>query len=249
MVLAKLVVSNKGVRTIFIALVASLPNIANIMAMMFLVLFTFSVLGMQFFANVKYGNELNAKANFATFDMSMLVLIRSMTGEAWNTIMHDLMVSPPYCQAQEQTINGEVRMGDCGWPAGAIVFFGLYFLVATYILLSLFVAVIVDNFAGVSMSEELIPESAIRSFKANWARFTVHSNPPFKYLAGHNLFSFLDCVEAPLGFKPKHYHGHSGQKKGAFKERKRYYDKVRKEIEVKGTYSFLLALNHNFVCN
>jgi hypothetical protein len=36
---------------------------------------------------------------------------------------------------------------------GALIYFGLYFIISTYILLSLFVAVIVDNFAACSLNE------------------------------------------------------------------------------------------------
>ena len=115
-------------------------------------------------------------------------------------IMHDCMVQPPYCQPDDIVYNGVKRMGDCGSDWGALIYFGLYFIVSTYILLSLFVAVIVDNFAACSLNEVLIPEEAIVSFKVAWARHTYRSDPPFKYLAGHELYSFLDDVEEPLGF-------------------------------------------------
>jgi len=88
--------------------------------------------------------------------------------------MHDCRIQPPHCQPDDYTYNGILRPGDCGCIAsiyppftlrlpyiwlhfrsdfGALIYFGLYFIISTYILLSLFVAVIVDNFAACSLNE------------------------------------------------------------------------------------------------
>ena len=86
-----------------------------------IVLFLFSVLGMQLFGRVGYGEFLNEDANFCYFDAAAMTMFRSATGESWNGIMHDAMVTPVQgCSEAE---------GDCGsWLA--IPFFISYTVIA-----------------------------------------------------------------------------------------------------------------------
>jgi len=76
------------------------------------------------------------------------------------------------------------------------------------------------------MNEVVIPEEALESFKVEWTRFTARSQPAFKFLGGHQLYSFLENLQAPLGFiddtRPP-------------EARKVYYDYVRHELQLKGT--------------
>ena len=55
-------------------------------------------------------------------------------------------------------------------------------------------------------------------------RFTARSQPAFKFLGGHQLYSFLENLQAPLGFiddtRPP-------------EARKVYYDYVRHELQLK----------------
>ena len=78
----------------FQTLVYSLPALANVGSVLFLFFFIFAVLGMNLFGKVRVtGNFLNRYANFETFGYSMLTLFRMATGEAWNGIMHDCMIT------------------------------------------------------------------------------------------------------------------------------------------------------------
>ena len=38
------------------------------------------------------------------------------------------------------------------------------------------------------------------SFKEVWTEFTAKSQPAFKFLATHQLYKFMDTMQAPLGF-------------------------------------------------
>ena len=95
----------------------------------------------QIFGRVAHGEYLNEDANFCTFPSAMLTLFRCATGEGWNAIMHDAMVTA------ESGGCSEAR-GDCGHPAAAIPFFVTYVTLSTFIVLKMMIALIIDNFTA-----------------------------------------------------------------------------------------------------
>ena len=114
----------KGVRLMVATLMASLPAMFNIGSLLFMVLFVYSVIGMQMFSTVKFGDQLSSHNNFRTFGSSMLLLVRCLTGENWNVVMKDCSVQPPDCTPYESTTqwDGTENEGkywlpaDCGQP-------------------------------------------------------------------------------------------------------------------------------------
>ena len=63
----------------------------NTMLLYSLLLFTFTLTGMDLFGCIKLGKKgyINGDANFETFSIGFMVLLRASTGEDWNGIMHD----------------------------------------------------------------------------------------------------------------------------------------------------------------
>merc|ERR1719389_1134425 len=80
----------KGLNALFTALILSIPKLLNVGIVLCLLLFLYSVLGVALFGKVTYYREHNEHANFRNFLNAFVTLSRSMTGEAWNEIMHDL---------------------------------------------------------------------------------------------------------------------------------------------------------------
>jgi hypothetical protein len=78
-------------------IVLMLPSLLNVVSLMLLIFFIFSVFGVQLFATVQFGENLNAQANFRTFGNAMLTLVRCSTGEFWNGLMHDAAATPSGC--------------------------------------------------------------------------------------------------------------------------------------------------------
>ena len=127
-------------------LVISLPGLVNIGALLFLLCFVFAVLGMNLFGKVTFGENLNEDANFTNFGNSLLILLRMVTGEAWNSIMYDTMVTE--------------KSSDCDWPGlrpghvlrrrrGAVPLHRRCFVVlGSFVTLNLLIAVVVDNFSN-----------------------------------------------------------------------------------------------------
>jgi hypothetical protein len=56
-----------------------------------LLLFTFTITGMDLFGHISLGKNghINENVNFKGFSVGFMVLLRASTGEDWNSIMHD----------------------------------------------------------------------------------------------------------------------------------------------------------------
>ena len=85
---AKLVKSVKGVLRLLDTLISSIPALANVSALLFLVLFIYTVLGMHLFARLSVNDSYfygmyNRNANFKSFHSGILMLFRMSTGELW----------------------------------------------------------------------------------------------------------------------------------------------------------------------
>lgn len=56
-----------------------------------MIVFIYSVIGVQLFAKVKNGVILNENINFRDFGSALLTVIRIATGEHWNDLMYDCL--------------------------------------------------------------------------------------------------------------------------------------------------------------
>lgn len=84
----KLIKRAKSLRMMFATFILTLPALANIGGLLFLVLFLYSVLGMNLFNYVWQHEEgLTNKANFDGFLNSFFILFKCSTGESWNLIL------------------------------------------------------------------------------------------------------------------------------------------------------------------
>lgn len=92
----RLVKSSQNMRIILDTIVHIIPQVTNIMSLVFLLLFIYSVLGLNLFSTVMYQSSYNNRANFRSFGESILLLLRSLTGESWNIIMIELTLTGEY---------------------------------------------------------------------------------------------------------------------------------------------------------
>lgn len=130
-----------------------------------LLIFLFSVVGMYTFATVKFdGLAHTSQTNFRTFPHSILALVRCMTGETWNDLMHSLSLDMYHfrsllntnCVAEMditrdnwQALKDAGRIDNpdqCGLGAGAYIFFISYTVTVMWIVLNLFIAVVLEGF-------------------------------------------------------------------------------------------------------
>ena len=96
---------------------------------MFLLLLCYAFIGVVLFGNVKYGRQLNRKANFSTGPQAIATLFRIVTGEDWNNIMHDCMLQAPYCWPASERENRGYWESNCGHKSGAIIYFCSFYII------------------------------------------------------------------------------------------------------------------------
>ncbi|KAK8723684.1 hypothetical protein OTU49_011492 [Cherax quadricarinatus] len=132
---------------------------------MFLLILSYALAGCILFGTVKYGESIGRQANFQTATNGIALLFRIVTGEDWNKIMHDCMVAPPFC-----TPGNNYWETDCGNFTGSLIFFCSFYVIITYIVLNLLVAIIMENFSLFYSNEEdaLLSYADIRNFQNTW---------------------------------------------------------------------------------
>ena len=189
----RLVRKLKGLRMLFNTLIISLPGLLNIGALLFLLCFVYAILGMNLFGKVKFGENLNADSNFTNFGNSLLVLLRMVTGEAWNAIMYDCMIS-------EDCDKGvDCARGECCGSAGAPMYFISFIIFGSFITLNLLIAVVLDNFSNNKKEEGVqVTEEHIQDFADAWSKIDPHATG---FIQLTRLVSLLKLAGTPLGVR------------------------------------------------
>lgn len=126
--LLRLVSMVPSMRGVVSALLAALPGMGSIIALMSLVLYVAAVMATQLFGAI-------SPEFFGSLGASMFTLFQVMTVEGWPDIARGIMAEAPY----------------------AWIFFVAYLLIATFMVLNLFIAVVV-NAMQEQVAEDLIGE-------------------------------------------------------------------------------------------
>jgi len=111
----RLISTVPSMRRVVGALLAALPGMGSIAAMLALVLYVAAVMATNLFGTI-------APQYFGDLGTSLFTLFQTMTGEAWPDIARSVMVEAPY----------------------AWIFFVVFILVSTFSVLNLFIAVVVN---------------------------------------------------------------------------------------------------------
>ena len=150
---------------------------ANVFALMMLLQFIFSVLGVQLFAMVQLQQTFNPHANFQSFGISLLSLLRYQTGENWNNVMTDIAIPKMITNQCDENPTYESIMANGGQPNGcgtsiSYIYFILFQIIVNFIFLNLFIAVILNGFSNSNEEEGFeIFKSNIGVFKKLWQKY------------------------------------------------------------------------------
>ena len=71
----RLIQRAKRLRMLFQTLLVTLPSLGNIGSLLFLLYFIYAIMGVQLFAHVKWGVNLNQHAHFRSFGAALLTLV------------------------------------------------------------------------------------------------------------------------------------------------------------------------------
>ena len=142
----------------------------------------------------RLGPSTTGLANFESFGNTMLMLIRMTTGENWDFVMHDMMIQAPFCTPNRTSYLDS----DCGSQPWAYFMFLSFYIICTYILLNMFIAVIISNFSFAYQRDSLttlITREDLRNFKMTWAKFDPRGTG---YIDPKYLSKFLRSVDGRL---------------------------------------------------
>ncbi|CAF1600566.1 unnamed protein product [Adineta ricciae] len=193
--LVKVLSRGEGIRTLlwtFIKSFQALPYVALLIAMLF---FIYAVIGMQMFGKIALDDDtaINMNNNFQTFFNSLLVLFRSSTGEAWQEIMYGCGPSAnPKCDSRSRSVKNE----NCG-SYFAIPFFLSFYILCSFLIINLFVAVIMDNFDYLTRDWSILGPHHLDEFVRLWSEYDPEAKGRIKHLEVVNL---LRSITPPLGF-------------------------------------------------
>uniref|UniRef100_T1E1N8 Voltage-dependent L-type calcium channel subunit alpha n=1 Tax=Cupiennius salei TaxID=6928 RepID=T1E1N8_CUPSA len=192
--LVKLLSRGEGIRTLlwtFIKSFQALPYVALLIAMLF---FIYAVIGMQVFGKIALdpGTEIHRNNNFQTFPQAVLVLFRSATGEAWQEIMMACV--------NEVNVKCDERSDDAGKLCGtdiAIPYFISFYILCSFLIINLFVAVIMDNFDYLTRDWSILGPHHLDEFVRLWSEYDPDAKGRIKHL---DVVTLLRKISPPLGF-------------------------------------------------
>ncbi|XP_048511904.1 muscle calcium channel subunit alpha-1 isoform X10 [Athalia rosae] len=195
--LVKLLSRGEGIRTLlwtFIKSFQALPYVALLIVMLF---FIYAVIGMQVFGKIALdaGTAIHRNNNFQTFPQSVLVLFRSATGEAWQDIMLD-------CSSRPNQVKCDPNSDESGNWAGcgsdiAFPYFISFYVLCSFLIINLFVAVIMDNFDYLTRDWSILGPHHLDEFIRLWSEYDPDAKGRIKHL---DVVTLLRKISPPLGF-------------------------------------------------
>eukprot|EP00960_Hanusia_phi_P073242 767965-Hanusia_phi.AAC.4 len=201
----------RPLRVILETLISSVPQLSNILLLLFLFYTMFAVVFIQIFATTKNGQRLGPTANFATYMQAWRTIYQMIIGDEWMTIMDDCRVQPPACtkvfsSEYDPYYQGKnYTFGDCGSP-WAVFWFPLFILICQAILLNLFIGMILDNFAFITDQvaevedeewEKGASSGQVMEISRIFQEFTLGSS----YVGLASVHVLMRQIPTPLGFR------------------------------------------------
>ena len=176
------------------------PQLLNIFTLLLMFLVIFIILGINLFSTVKFGEAINKNTNFKDAFSSLNTLLRVLTGDQWNEIMHELAIKQENCTTEEQSYINLMEIGPngCGtWSS--YPYFTFFMILNSTIIVNMFIAVIVGTFMEENVdSNGIISTKEIEDFYNLWSKY----DPQVKYSIGINRFIlFMTELKFPLGLK------------------------------------------------
>ncbi|XP_076237355.1 ca[2+]-channel protein alpha[[1]] subunit D isoform X1 [Calliopsis andreniformis] len=195
--LVKLLSRGEGIRTLlwtFIKSFQALPYVALLIIMLF---FIYAVIGMQVFGKIAIDDEtsINRNNNFQSFPQAVLVLFRSATGEAWQEIMMDCSAQPGVVMCDQHSDEANNYNG-CGSDI-AFPYFISFYVLCSFLIINLFVAVIMDNFDYLTRDWSILGPHHLDEFIRLWSEYDPDAKGRIKHL---DVVTLLRKISPPLGF-------------------------------------------------
>uniref|UniRef100_A0AC35GND3 Voltage-dependent L-type calcium channel subunit alpha n=1 Tax=Panagrolaimus sp. PS1159 TaxID=55785 RepID=A0AC35GND3_9BILA len=196
--LVKLLSRGEGIRTLLWTFMKSFQALPYVALLIVLLFFIYAVIGMQVFGKVALDDdtEIHRNNNFHTFPAAVLVLFRSATGEAWQEIMlscserEDVKCDPA---SDDYKRDPKALCGvDFAYP-----YFISFFMLCSFLVINLFVAVIMDNFDYLTRDWSILGPHHLEEFVRLWSEYDPDAKGRIKHL---DVVTLLRKISPPLGF-------------------------------------------------
>jgi len=175
------------------------PQLLNILSILLMFLVIFIILGMNLFSTIKYGEVINDNVNFKDAFSSLNTLIRVLTGDQWNEIMHELALNQENCIKEVQSYEELMKYGPLGCGTwSSYPYFTFFMILNSTIIVNMFIAVIVGTFMeeNVDSNGKEISTREIKEFYNLWSKY----DPKVKYSININRFIlFMTELKYPMG--------------------------------------------------
>ena len=136
--------------------------------------------------------SIHRNNNFQSFGQSLLVLFRSATGEAWQEIMLSCVQSADALCDEKSENKGELCGTNIAYP-----YFISFFVVCSFLILNLFVAVIMDNFDYLTRDWSILGPHHLDEFVRLWSEYDPDAKGRIKHV---DVVTLLRKISPPLGF-------------------------------------------------
>uniref|UniRef100_A0A5S6R1F3 Voltage-dependent L-type calcium channel subunit alpha n=1 Tax=Trichuris muris TaxID=70415 RepID=A0A5S6R1F3_TRIMR len=192
--LVKLLSRGEGIRTLLWTFMKSFQALPYVALLIVLLFFIYAVIGMQVFGKIALspGTEIHRNNNFQTFPAAVLVLFRSATGEAWQRIMLSCANTPTAICDPESDDSGQPCGNDFAYP-----YFISFFMLCSFLIINLFVAVIMDNFDYLTRDWSILGPHHLDEFVRLWSEYDPDAKGRIKHL---DVVTLLRKISPPLGF-------------------------------------------------
>ena len=203
--LLRLMVFLRSIRIVLDTVVVSMPQLVNVMGILFLVMFSLACLGISLYSETRFQGKLGPHANFRTWENAMKVLYQILVGEEWQDLMAECSIEPPFCTKQFDGYS----FGDCG--NGTIltpIFFVVVKVLCQLMVLNLLVGTILDHLNTIQNEIDHV-ETDDWSNGPSFNQLNEVADAFQRYSAGtgkvslYSIIPLLHSLKQPIGFRNK----------------------------------------------
>lgn len=170
---------------------------ANIGALIFLVIFIYAILGINLFSSIETTPE--AYTDFSDFPNALLTLILCSTGQKWSFYMFEYAISKKDCIPYPNYADIE-KYGNkgCG-TKWAYPYFISFVLLVPMMIINLFVAIVIEGYViSESEHESIINQKHIEELINKWSEYDPKGTGFISY---ENMTLLLYDLYPPIGLK------------------------------------------------
>lgn len=157
----------RRLKTLLSMATSNIWQIFTLMQTWFVLYLTWAIALNQIFGLTRIGPNSSSVQNFRTVPKALILLARMSSGENWNEILDDYLVSEPYCVQQPGFYET-----DCGDKTMAYILFTSWNIISMFIFANLFISLIYETFWPVfHRAHSKISDAEIEAFRDHWQLF------------------------------------------------------------------------------